>query len=172
MFDPVFLTLLFIHIVFVVAWLGASLFGNIVLFPLMPKLSPQGRSDFSKLLVPRIFRYGLVAGMIALADGVLLYVYINFVTTNNATSRAGSPLIQAGAIIRLGALVLVNSIQNSTMRRIQRISAQIPGQKLQGTSPSSQMENDSTLAIGRLQNRLKIIARAGAALLVIALTLM
>ncbi len=172
MADPVFLTLLFVHIVFVVAWLGASLFGNIVLFPLMPKLSPEGRSDFSKLVVPRVFRYGLVAGMIALTDGVLLYVYINFVTTDNVTSPAGLPLIQAGAIIGLGALILVNSIQNNTMRKIQRISSQSPGQEAPGTSSSTQMGNHSNSAIGRLQNRLKIAARTGAVLLVIVLILM
>ncbi len=165
MADPVFLTLLFVHIIFVVAWLGASLFGNIVLFPLMPKLSPQGKSDFSKLVVPRVFRYGLIAGMIALTDGVLLYAYISFLNTNYATSSTGLPLIQAGAIIGLVALIVVNSVQNSAMRKIQRISAQTtPSQGAQGTSSDTQ--------IGWLQNRFKVAARIGATLLVIVLVLM
>ena len=172
MFDAVFLTLLFIHIIFVVAWLGASLFGNIVLFPLMPKLSVQGRSDFSKLVVPGIFRYGLVAGMIALTDGVLLYVYVNFITTNNATSLPGQPLIQGGAVIGLAALIFVNVVQNNTMKHIQRVSAQTVSQVARGTSSSAQTSDDSTLTIGRLQNRLKIVARIGATLLVIVVILM
>ncbi len=159
MADAIFVTLLFIHIIFVVAWLGASLFGNIVLFPLIPKLSAQARSDFSRLVVPGVFRYGFIAGMIALADGVLLYIYINVITTSNPTSLAGLPLIQAGAIIGLFAAILVNSIQNNTMRKIQKISTQTPSQ-------------DDQRTVGLLQNRLKIAARTGAALLVIVLILM
>ncbi len=159
MADAIFVTLLFIHIIFVVAWLGASLFGNIVLFPLIPKLSAQARSDFSRLVVPGVFRYGLIAGMIALADGVLLYIYINFVNTIYATSSAGLPLIQAGALIGLLAVILVNSIQNNTMRKIQKISTQT-------------LSQDDQRTVGLLQNRLKIAARTGAALLVIVLVLM
>ncbi len=172
MADAVFLTLLFIHIIFVVAWLGASLFGNIVLFPLMPKLSVQGRSDFSKLVVPRVFRYGLIAGTIALTDGVLLYVYINVTNTSNETSSLGQPLIQAGAVIGLVALIVVNAIQNNSMRHIQRVSAQTVSQVARGTSSSAQTSDDSTLTIGLLQNRLKITARLGATLLVIVVILM
>ncbi len=156
MADAIFVMLLFIHIIFVVAWLGASLFGNIVLFPLIPKLSLQGRSDFSKLVMPGIFRYGLIAGMVALTDGVLLYIYINFVNTSYATSSAGLPFIQAGGIVGLFAAILVNSIQNNAMRKIQKISTQTPSQDEQRT-------------IGLLQNRLKVAARTGAALLVIVL---
>ncbi len=159
MADAIFVTLLFIHIIFVVAWLGASLFGNIVLFPLIPRLSPQARSDFSRLVVPGVFRYGLIAGMIALADGVLLYIYINVVNLSYATSSVGLPLIQVGAIVGLFAAILVNSIQNNTMRKIQKISTQTPGQ-------------DDQRTVGLLQNRLKIAARTGAALLVIVLILM
>ena len=172
MADAVFLTLLFIHVIFVVAWLGASLFGNIVLFPLLPKLSVQGRADFSRLVVPGIFRYGLIAGVIALTDGVLLYVYINFINTNNPTSSAGLPLIQAGAVIGLVALIVVNAIQNNAMRHIQRVSAQTVSQVARGTSSSAQTSDDSTLTIGLLQNRLKIAARIGATLLVIVVILM
>ncbi len=172
MADAVFLTLLFIHIIFVVAWLGASLFGNIVLFPLIPKLSVQGRSDFSKLVVPRVFRYGLIAGTIALTDGVLLYVYINVTNTSNETSSLGQPLIQAGAVIGLVALIVVNAIQNNSMRHIQRVSAQTVSQVARGTSSSAQTSDDSTLTIGLLQNRLKITARLGATLLVIVVILM
>ncbi len=156
MADAIFVTLLFIHIIFVVAWLGASLFGNIVLFPLTPKLSLQGRSDFSKLVMPGIFRYQLIAGVIAMIDGVLLYIYINFGNTFYATSPAGLPFIQAGAIVGLFAAILVNSIQNNAMRKIQKISAQTPSE-------------DDQRTIGRLQNRLKFSARTGAALLVIVL---
>ena len=159
MADGIFVTLLFIHIIFVVAWLGGSLFGNIALFPLIPKLSAEARSDFSRLVVPGVFRYGLIAGMIALTDGVLLYIYINFINTSYATSIPGQPLIQAGAIIGLFAAILVNSVQNNTMRKIQKISTQTPSQDEQRTT-------------GLLQNRLKVAARTGAALLVIVVILM
>ena len=157
--DAIFITLLFIHIIFVVAWLGASLLGNIVLFPLIPKLSAEARSDFSRLVVPGVFRYGLIAGMIALADGVLLYIYINVINTVYMTTPAGLPFIQAGAIVGLIAAILVNSVQNNTMRKIQKISTQTPSQ-------------DELRTIGRLQNRLKVAARTGAALLVIVLVWM
>ncbi len=173
MTDFIFLTLLYVHIVFVVAWLGTTLFGGLFLLPVMPKLSPQGRSDFSRLIVPGSLRFALIAGTIALVDGVLLYSYINVFTTANATSAEGLPYIQTGALIGFLTLAVGTMLQMRTAREIQRVSSQLQqGPEAAGVAGSGVSAGSQMQVMAKLQSRAKTTALLGAALLLIVIALM
>jgi uncharacterized membrane protein len=173
--DLVFLTLLCVHILFIVAWLGASMFGNISLSPDVPKMSSQGKADFWSIIMPKAARYGMIAGMVAVADGVLLYAYINFVNTSYAPSAAGLPFIQGGALLGLLLLLVAVFMVDRTSRRIRSLSIGISEER-EPPAASASPGNDSAAAelgaAATLQKRLKLTTRVGMALLVLVLLLM
>ncbi|MHB8567252.1 MAG: hypothetical protein ACYC7D_13105 [Nitrososphaerales archaeon] len=167
MADYVFLTLLVIHVGAVVAWAGSALFGNMVLLPLLPKLSPGGRSDVGRLLIPKMFRYGLVMGIVALADGAVLYYYITFVgPKSEATSVLGDPYIRGGALLGLLVLIIFTWFQNGTMKKMGKISAQL------AQSAPGQAGNPLMAQMTALQKRSAMVSRIAAGVLVLIIILM
>jgi uncharacterized membrane protein len=158
--DFVFVALLYTHITFVVAWLGATIVGNIVLFPMIPKLRPETQAELGQVMVPRLFRFGMIVGGIALLVGVALYSYINYVATSYATSVSGLPFIQGGALLGLLILVVHTTIQSSTAKKMKALMAQGP--------PSA----ETLPRIAGLQRRTKMLARVGFIILLIVLALM
>ena len=160
MADPIFLALLYVHVIFVIAWLGATMYSNMLLLPIMGKLTQPTRAELSRVVVPRGFRYGIIMGSVALAAGVLLYGYINYATTGNATSSSGLPFIQTGALLGLLGLLIVSIVTNDIFKKMRNASAQTSNV---AASPSS---------MTGLQNRLKIVGLTGMTLLVIVVALM
>ncbi len=151
------------------AWAGAALFGTMVLLPLGSKFSPSGRAEFAKLVVPTSYRYGLMMGIVALADGAVLYYYINFIgPSSEATSALGDPLIRAGAILGLVGLIIFTWFQDSTMKKMGKLSSQMSA----GSSAPSQSSISLMNQMASLQKRSALGARIGVFLLFFVIILM
>jgi uncharacterized membrane protein len=168
MADPVFLALLYTHVIFVVAWLGATLYSNMLLLPMMAKLTPPTRAELSRVVVPRSFRYGIIMGSAALAAGVLLYGYINFLSKGSATSSSGLPFIQTGALLGLLGLIVFSIITNNLFKKMREASTAMSSAPI----PPGASALGSTSVMTGLQNRLKVVGITGMILLVIVLALM
>jgi hypothetical protein len=153
MIDYIYIVLLFIHIGAVIGWVGAAMFGNIVLSPLGPKLSAATRADFGKLIAPQSSSYSLRMALVALVAGALLYAYVEFVVpTSEAISSLGDPFIGVGALIGLIVPIIFTWVQLSTTKKTGAISAQIAQSQAQAGVLGAKLEElqkKSTLA-GRL----------------------
>lgn len=163
MIDYIYLTLLFIHVGAVVGWAGGALVGTMVLLPLASKLSPGSRSDIGRIVIPRMIRFGLMMGIVALVDGAVLYSYITFVATSEAVSTIGTPYIGAGALLGLLVLIIFTAFQESSMKKMAKLSAQL-AQSPQSSELSAQM--------GALQKRSAMASRIGVAVLFLVIILM
>ena len=172
MADAIFLTLLFVHVFAIVAWLGIALFGQTVLLPLFPRMTPGTRSDIMTLMGPRMLRFTVIAAGIAMVDGVILYVYINFVSTSLAPSTAGLQTIQLGAILALIAALVGTGYVNSLTKKVQQMQARMMPGPTQGAPPMSQGPPSSAQRIAQLQKRATVLSRVGTILLVFVLLFM
>jgi hypothetical protein len=110
-------TILAIHVIFALVWLGAMIAG---IFPAL-RLLRAGATDSAR--DPAIFGRGIVlsrvvagAGGLAVVFGIVLYYYINFVDKTFATSASGLPLIGTGAGLGLIAFIL-STYQSGKLRR-------------------------------------------------------
>jgi len=145
------------------------MYSNMLLLPMMARLSPPTRAELSRVVVPRSLRYNMIMGSLALAAGVLLYGYINFMSTGNATSSSGKPLIETGALIGLLGLVFVSIITNSTFKKIRETSTQMSS--VSAASDASASASSASAMTG-LQKRLEVVGTIGMTLLVVVVALM
>ncbi len=118
---------------------------------------------------PQIFQVWIIMGSAALAAGVLLYGYINFLSTGNATSSSGLPFIQTGALIGLLGLVVFSIITNNIFKKMREASTQMSSVPVSSGASTS---TGSTSAMTGLQKRLKVVGLTGMILLVIVVALM
>lgn len=165
MIDYVFLTLLFIHITAVVGWVGGAMIGAFVLIPVQGRLSPGTRAELGKALGPLANRFSMTMAGIALADGVLLYGYLQFLAPKSeAISTLGDPLISAGAVIGLLTLLGFVLSQRSAAKQMGAIQAQM------AQSPGQAGELGQKLA--GIQKRSAMVARIGVLLFFLVIILM
>jgi hypothetical protein len=68
------LTLIWLHVFFIVLWLGGFLFQVMVIFPALASLSPQGRSELLQKVVGRGERLFMPVMGLALVFGFLLLI--------------------------------------------------------------------------------------------------
>ena len=108
-------------------------------------------------------------GSAALAAGVLLYGYINFLSKGNATSSSGLPFIQTGALLGLLGLIVFSIITNNLFKKMREASTAMSSAPV---SPGVSTSTGSTSVMTGLQNRLKIVGLTGMILLIIVLALM
>ena len=106
MTDIIFIALVFIHIGAIVLWMGASVLMVSILGPGMTRLSPGTRSEFMKILGPRLVNYIIRNATIAIVAGLILYAYITQVTPSLAPSTSGTPWIGIGVLFGLIAYVI------------------------------------------------------------------
>jgi hypothetical protein len=113
MSGAIFDTLLVIHVIFALAWLGSMIAG---IFPALTLINAKASnaSTFKRGLV--LSRIIAGTGGIAVVFGVALYYYINFVDKTYATSASGLPLIGAGAAFGVIAFAL-STYESSKLRR-------------------------------------------------------
>lgn len=141
------------------------MFGNIVLFPIMPKVSSAARADFGKLVAPLIYRYSLRMAILALVSGALLFGYVDFLAPKSeAVSSLGDPFIGVGGLLGLAGLLIFTLLQQSTAKKTKEMTAQM------AQSPTRAGELGAKLAT--LQKRSVIGARVGLVLLLLVIVLM
>ena len=166
MADAIYLTLLFVHVFSAVAWLGAALLTNLLISPVLTRLSPQGRSELGKTLTPWMFRYILGSGIMTVLSGALLYFYLDF-----APGSLGLAFIQAGALIAILVLTVATALSRRTAGRVGRLSEQLTKMS-QGPQGDPRMAADLRSSIARLQSRLRATGLVSLVLLVVVLALM
>lgn len=141
------------------------MFGNMVLSPLGPKLSAAARADFGNLLAPRTARYSLMMAIVALADGALLYGYVEFLAPKSeAISPLGDPFIGLGALIGLIVPAIFTWFQVSTTKKTVAINTQI------AQFPAKAAELGAKLA--SLQKKSNMVGRIALIFLFLVIVLM
>ncbi len=157
MADIVYLALLFIHIISIVVWMGATILFISVLGPSMRRLNPASRLDLFKAMGPAYQRNITSSSTIAIAAGLILYAYITRVQSSLAPSSSGMLWILAGIILGLAAYIIGMVLGVRSNRRLLKLSSQSPA----GAEPPSQVQ--------LLQRRLLMGGLISAILLVLAL---
>lgn len=165
MSDLVFVALLFIHIVSVVLWMGASVLMVSVLGPGMAKLSPASRADFLKILGPRFVNYVIRNATVAIAAGLILYAYImGFivpVSAGLAPSSQGIPWIGIGILFGLIAYVIGLAFVVRLNRKLFKLMGQAPSQPATSSGPPTEAQG--------LQRRIAMFSGLTALFLLLAL---
>ena len=165
MTDVIFPALLFIHIMAVVLWMGASVLFVSVIAPSLAKVTPSSRVDLFKALAPAYQRYAGSVATVAVADGLILYAYINGyitpVSSSLAPTQSGMPWILAGTLLGLSAYIIGLGIVLRSNARLLTLMSQAPTGQTGTAGPSGEMQT--------LQRRIAISSRLQAALLGLAL---
>ncbi len=167
MADALFLVLLILHIGAIVAWMGGAALFVSVIIPSLAKMSPLSRAEFVQSALPRYLRFITGSSILAIVAGLILYGYITQSATTYAPSLAGSPYIQAGAVIGLVVLIVALGVLVPAGRKFIALTKQAPKPPAQ---PSAQ--DPMAAQIAGLQKRMGIAGRLGVGLLGIALILM
>jgi uncharacterized membrane protein len=68
--------LTFAHILCAIGWLGGAMLSNIVLGPVMPRMTPAGRKDILTHFFPRFARVTAAFAGLTVLFGISLYVYL------------------------------------------------------------------------------------------------
>jgi uncharacterized membrane protein len=157
MADIVYLALLFIHIISIVVWMGATILFVSVLGPSMRRLNPASRLDLFKAMGPAYQRNITSSSTIAIAAGLILYAYITQVQSSLAPTSQGMPWILAGILLGLAAYVISMAVALRANRRLLELASQNPA----GAEPPPQVQ--------LLQRRLLLGGGISAILLVLAL---
>ena len=163
MADIIFLVLLFVHVITVVFWMGASILFVSVLGPSMAKLTASSRMDFSKTIGPAYANYNIRNATVAVAAGLILYAYITQPSSSLAPSSSGMYWIFAGVLLGLGAYI-IGIILLMTNRRQMKLMSQAPTGQPSTGAPPSEMAN--------LQRRMTMSAGLQAVFLMVALLCM
>lgn len=165
MADIIFLTLLFVHIITVVLWMGASILFVSVLAPSLAKVTASSRVALFKAIAPRYLRYAGSTATIAIADGLILYAYINGyisqVSSSLAPSQSGIPWILAGVLFGLAAYVIGIGVVLRSNRKLLALMSQTPISPTDAGGPSGEMQT--------LQRRIAMSSGLQAMLLFLAL---
>jgi uncharacterized membrane protein len=104
--DIVFIVLLIVHILAVVAWMGAAFLFGSVLAPSLSKMEGNARAEFLSKLIPRYTRYVFASSIVAVIFGLALYGYTSAYSRINFPSGSGLTFLQAGAGLGLIALII------------------------------------------------------------------
>ena len=163
MSDYIFASLLVVHIIAIVGWMGAAFLFSSVLGPSLDHMEPVARSEFLVKVVPRYMRYIAMTSVLAVIFGVGLYAYA---ASSSALPRTGSSallLLQAGAGMGLIALILAFVIVLPSGRTLTRLITE--GRN--GPPPQGQAD-----IIIRTQQRMRMASAAISALLLLVLILM
>jgi uncharacterized membrane protein len=160
--DYIFLTLLVVHILAIVGWMGAAFVFSSVLGPSLSKMEPLARAEFVRKIIPRYTMYVIATSLIAVTFGVLLYGYA-FETKILPT---GTPLtlLQAGAVLGLIAFVIALGFVIPAARTMVRTMNE---NKSQSSSVESQ-----TSSLSQIQFRVRAGTVAATVLLFLVLVLM
>ena len=165
MSDLIFVALLFIHIVTVVLWMGASVLMVSVLGPGMAKLSPTTRADFLKILGPRFVNYVIRNATVAIVAGLILYAYImGFivpVSMDIAPSSSGMPWIGIGILFGLIAYAIGLAFVVRLNRKLFKLMDRAPAQPSSSGGPPTEAQN--------LQRRIAMFSGLTALFLALAL---
>lgn len=120
MADYIFLTLLVVHILAIVGWMGAAFLFSSVLGPSLSHMDSSGRAEFLSKVIPRYTRYVMATSLTAVVFGVALYGYA-FEYAKNLPSGVALSLLQAGALVGLVALIVSLGLVIPTARTMGRM---------------------------------------------------
>jgi uncharacterized membrane protein len=132
----VIFALRWLHTAFAVGWMGALLFFNIVVGPLLGRLTPSTRSEFLIGLIPRMIRYfGLFAGLTLLVGAVLALVIVDGDLSRFSPANPWGLRISIGAILALIAAGLAVGVVSPTSRKLVRILSESRPPPASGQGP-------------------------------------
>jgi len=118
MADLVRVALLYLHIVFAVAWVGAVLFGVLVLRPAIARVPMPTRKETMRRLLPVVVRYVPTSAILTIVFGTLLYLYIGeFNVSALLGSRWGQTLF-AALLVTLGTFTFGMLVVTGSARRV------------------------------------------------------
>jgi uncharacterized membrane protein len=161
--DYVFLTLLVVHILAIVGWMGAAFLFSSVLGPSLSKMEAGGRAEFLSKVIPRYTRYVMATSLTAVVFGVALYGYA-FEYSKNLPAGIALTLLQAGAVVGLVALIVSLALVIPTARTLGRMLNE-------GKSGAPQPPGQAGLMTA-LQSRVRIGTISVTGLLFLVLVLM
>ena len=152
MTDYIFATLLFLHILAVVGWMGAALLFSSVLGPSIKTMTPSGRAEFLTKTISRYTNYIFATSIGAVVFGLALYAYAfreSLIPIGNAAT-----LIQAGAGLGLVALILSLAVVMPSARNLVRMLKETQT----STPPPGSQEASIVSAIQRVRMGTGIVA--------------
>lgn len=148
-----------IHILAGASWLGEVLVINFILVPVLARLEPGKRGWFLAAIFPRIFRLASALSLTAVLAGAALNLSLNDWNLNATVARLTSS--RWGWSILIGGLLgLGLTLFHFTVER-----------RLEPHVLAAQEESDSE-AFAMIVRRLRIIPRAGLAVLLLTFLLM
>jgi uncharacterized membrane protein len=161
--DYIFLTLLVVHILAIVGWMGAAFVFSSVLGPSLSSMESSGRTEFLRKVIPRYTRYVLATSLVAVIFGIALYGYAFEYAKNLPTGQALS-LLQGGAVLGLIALIIALAVVLPTARSMVRL---LDKGKSEAPAPQGQIGGMSAM-----QSRVRIGTIGVTILLFVVLVLM
>jgi len=102
--DVVAIALRFLHIMFAIAWVGAVIFGVVVLRVVMPKVEPPSRKAVLLRLLPVNLRYVPLTATFTITFGVLLYAYLDYFNPVNIDALLRVKLLLVALFLAVGTL--------------------------------------------------------------------
>ncbi len=163
MTDYIFVTLLVVHILAIVGWMGAAFLFSSVLGPSLSRMEPSGRAEFLSKVIPRYTMYVMATSIVAVVFGVALYGYA-FEYSKNLPSGIALTLLQAGAVVGLIALIISLGLVIPTARNL--------GRMLSGSKGGAPAPQGQTSVMAAMQSRVRIGTISVTVLLLLVLVLM
>ena len=118
--NPVYILVLYIHLLGAIAWIGTIFFLRFVLVPTLNTLSPAVRGPFFLELAPRLTRFALRTAEITLAAGLVMFLLM--LQTPHGNMWMGSIIL--GLIGAVGVYALGRAITIPvTMKIVETIRA-------------------------------------------------
>jgi uncharacterized membrane protein len=106
--DVVTLAILkYMHIIGAVMWAGSDTFIVLFLLPSLERISFKSRSDLTRVLLPRIFRWFLFIGLVTVLSGLGLVIFMGLFTLSVIQTRYGAMLLMGG-LLSIVALLNAN----------------------------------------------------------------
>ncbi len=152
-----------LHILFVIGWLGLAMILEIVLVPSLSSLSTQTSNEFVSTVFPRLARFHDIMSTGAVVFGAsLLYVISGGDLSTLSPKTTFGLSISIGVGLGLTAFLLGSLVIIPSVRRVAKIV-----KKMEDSN-----RDESMREVSRIVNRIKVIGPAGMFVLILTLVFM
>ncbi|MGH2628283.1 MAG: hypothetical protein ACRDHY_16715 [Anaerolineales bacterium] len=152
-----------LHVLVAATWVGAAVYGQVVMGPLMAKLTPLARREVGAIGMPAGLKFGNAMGGFTLLTGLVLlhgFLEVRGLTWGTFYSDPWGKYVAFALIMNLLVLYLINFSVRPTLRALAKLM------------PEVDPEQPPPPNVVFLQRRLVFTSRLGVALLLLAAVVM